>query len=61
MIQLVKRKDRKTFKSEQAELSIKEIEDQLNLKENQDASFISDDPFNKSITSKESAFTLAHF
>ena len=27
----------------------------------QDASFISDDLFTKSMTSKDSAFTLAHF
>lgn len=63
MVNLVKRRDRKSFKVDldiPYEPSIKQIELDMLTSKDHDASFISDDLFNKSIKSQDSAFTLGH-
>lgn len=70
VVQLVKRNDRQTFKPsllengeiQAPEVPIKLMEREMNKEKDQnDASFISDDLLTRSLTSKDSAFTLAHF
>ena len=62
LVHLIKRRPRKQFKpqsgTDQLEPPIAIIEQEL--RKDGDNSFISDDLFNKSMTSKDSAFTLGH-
>lgn len=65
LVHLVKRRDRKSFRIDTdlpQEVSIKQMEKDIfdNAVNNNDVSFVSDDLFNRSIKSQDSAFTVGH-